>query len=123
MNRGAATIATHPRTLPSLVRRPDTTRKEAREKRKKRKEEEKAQKKEEVKRLKALKMKEIRSKIEQIEKEGGKGVKSDALKGLEDELDGEWDPEKYDRKMREVYDEAGFYEFKVSFFMHTTKLD
>ena len=70
--RGAAEIARHPRNLPSLVRRQDTSRKEAREKRKARKEEELLKKKEEVKRLKALKMKELRAKLERIGAEGGK---------------------------------------------------
>ncbi|PVF96620.1 Krr1-domain-containing protein [Serendipita vermifera] len=106
---GSSTIATHPRNLPSLVRRQDTSRKEAREKRKQRKEEEKAMKKEEVNRLKALKMREIREKVERIEREGGKGVKSEALRGLEEDLDEEWDPAKHDRQMREMYDEEEFY--------------
>ena len=70
--RGATEIARHPRNLPSLVRREDTSRKEAREKRKARKEEELLRKKEEVKRLKALKMKEVRAKLERIGHEGGK---------------------------------------------------
>ena len=70
--RGAAEIARHPRNLKSLVRRQDTTRKEAREKRKARKEEELLKKKEEVKRLKSLKMKEVRAKLERIGREGGK---------------------------------------------------
>lgn len=58
--------------MPSLVRREDTSRKEAREKRKARKEEELLKKKEEVKRLKALKMKELHAKLERIGHEGGK---------------------------------------------------
>ena len=70
--RGAAEIPRHPRNLDSLVRRQDTSRKEAREKRKARKEEELLKKKEEVKRLKALKLKELRAKLERIGHEGGK---------------------------------------------------
>lgn len=69
---GAAQITRYPRTLPELVRRQDTARKEAREKRKARKEEELLKKKEEVKRLKALKLKELRAKLERIGHEGGK---------------------------------------------------
>ena len=65
-------IKSYPRNLPSLVRREDTTRKEARERRKQRKEDEVMKKKEDVKRLKALKMKEIRAKLERIGREGGK---------------------------------------------------
>lgn len=99
----AATIARHPRNLPSLVRRQDSSRKEAREKRKTRKEEELLKKKEEVKRLKALKMKDIRAKLEMIGKEGGKSLEeSKALRELD--LDGDWDPEKHDQQMAELYE-------------------
>ncbi|TBU36557.1 KRI1-like family C-terminal-domain-containing protein, partial [Dichomitus squalens] len=99
---GAAEIARHPRNLPSLVRRQDTSRKEAREKRKARKEEELLKKKEEVKRLKALKMKELRAKLERIGAEGGKRLdESRALQELD--LEADWDPEAHDRQMRELY--------------------
>ena len=67
-------IKTYPRSLPSLVRREDTVRKDARERRKQRKEEEKLKKKEEIRRLKSLKMKELRAKLERIGYEGGKDV-------------------------------------------------
>jgi protein KRI1 len=70
--RDAAVITSYPRNLPSLVRREDTSRKEARERRKQRKEEELLRKKEEVKLLKKLKMKDIRAKLERIGREGGK---------------------------------------------------
>src|SRR5882724_9719868 len=66
----AAVISTHPRDIPLVVRRQDTTRKDTRERRKKRKEAALAQKKEEVKRMKALKMKEFHQKIEKIGREG-----------------------------------------------------
>lgn len=72
MHSDAAVIKGYPRTVPSLVRREDTTRKDARERKKQRKEEELAKKKEEVKRLKGLKMKELREKLERIGREGGK---------------------------------------------------
>ena len=65
-------IKSYPRNLPSLVRRENTSRKEARERRKQRKEEELLKKKEEVKLLKKLKMKEINAKLERIGREGGK---------------------------------------------------
>ncbi|OCH91086.1 Krr1-domain-containing protein [Obba rivulosa] len=98
----AATIARYPRNLSSLVRRQDTSRKEAREKRKARKEEELLKKKEEVKRLKALKKKEIFAKLEMISKEGGKKLEeSTALQELD--LEGDWDPEAHDRQMAAVY--------------------
>lgn len=72
-------IKSYPRNLPSLVRREDTGRKEARERRKIRKEEELSKKREEIRRLKGLKMKELRAKLERIGREGGKDV--DQTKG------------------------------------------
>ena len=70
-------IKSYPRNLQSIVRREDTTRKDARERRKQRKEEELAKRKEEVKRMKALKMGEIRRKLEVIGREGGKDLNND----------------------------------------------
>jgi protein KRI1 len=78
-HRDAAVIKGYPRNLPSVVRREDTSRKEARERRKQRKEEEMAKKREEVKRLKGLKMKDLRGKLERIGREGGKNL--DETKG------------------------------------------
>ncbi|PPR06766.1 hypothetical protein CVT26_003916 [Gymnopilus dilepis] len=112
---GADTIPTYPRNLPSLVRRPDTTRKEARERRKQRKEEEMQKKREEVNRLKALKMREVKRKLEMISRQAGLKTKKpeaegededefvdDALKELD--LEGEWDPEKHDRQMSNIFE-------------------
>ncbi|KAI0827632.1 KRI1-like family C-terminal-domain-containing protein [Trametes gibbosa] len=99
---GAGQITRYPRTLPELVRRQDTARKEAREKKKARKEEELLKKKEEVKRLKALKLKELRAKLERIGQEGGKRLEdSEALQELD--LEGEWDPSKHDEQMSKIY--------------------
>ncbi|KAF7969961.1 hypothetical protein HWV62_25512 [Athelia sp. TMB] len=98
----AATIKSYPRNLPSLVRREDTTRKEARERRKERKEEELLKKREEVKRLKGLKMKELRAKLERIGKEGG--VNLEETKALQElDLDAEWDPDAHDAQMAGLY--------------------
>lgn len=110
---GAATIPSFPRNLPSVVRREDTTRKDARERRKERKEQELQKKREEIKRLKALKMREVKRKLELIGKQGGlKGTAGEdgeddtfvdeALRELD--LEGEWDPEKHDRQMAGLFD-------------------
>ncbi|KAI0073576.1 Krr1-domain-containing protein [Panus rudis PR-1116 ss-1] len=100
---GGATIPRYPRQIESVVRRQDSSRKEARERKKARKEEEMMKKREEVKRLKALKMKEIREKLELISKEGGKSLEeTKALQELD--LEGDWDPEAHDRQMREIYE-------------------
>ena len=106
---GAATIASFPRILPSVVRRQDTTRKEARERRKERKEEELRKRQEEVKRMKALKMREIKRKLNMVGREGGlkniggdNGFVDEALQELD--LEGDWDPENHDRQMAELFD-------------------
>ncbi|KAJ7270108.1 hypothetical protein B0H12DRAFT_1216172 [Mycena haematopus] len=93
-------IKTYPRTLPSLVRREDTTRKDARERRRQRKEEELAKRKEEVRRLKGLKVKEIRARLERA------GVATGGAESLQElgiDLDAPWDPEAHDRQMASLY--------------------
>ncbi|KAF7289267.1 Kri1-C domain-containing protein [Mycena indigotica] len=93
-------IKTYPRTLPSTVRREDTTRKDARERRKQRKAEELAQRKEEVKRLKGLKMKEIRARLERA------GVATGEVESLNElgiDLDAPWDPDAHDKQMAGLY--------------------
>ncbi|KAJ7032731.1 KRI1-like family C-terminal-domain-containing protein [Mycena alexandri] len=93
-------IKAYPRNLPSLVRREDTTRKDARERRKQRKEEELAKRKEEVRRLKGLKVKEIRARLERA------GVATGEAQTLEElgiDLDAPWDPEAHDRQMAGLY--------------------
>ncbi|KAF8070380.1 KRI1-like family C-terminal-domain-containing protein [Lyophyllum atratum] len=98
----AAVIPSYPRNLPSLVRREDTTRKDARERKKQRKEEELLKRREDVQRLKGLKMQEIRAKLEKIGREGGKNLDEDqALQELD--LEGEWDPDTHDRQMADLY--------------------
>ena len=110
----AAHIPSFPRSFPSLVRRADTTRKEARERRKKRKEEEMARKREEVRRMKALKQREVKRKLERIKWEGGLsgrggGEGEEVLRDLEVDLefDGEWDAERHDERMRGLFAAEG----------------
>ncbi|KAG6920046.1 hypothetical protein DXG01_010114 [Tephrocybe rancida] len=106
-SRDAAVIPSYPRNLPSLVRREDTTRKDARERKKQRKEEGLLKRREEVKRLKGLKMKEIRSRLEQIGREGGKSLEEDkALRELD--LEAEWDSAAHDRQMADLYGDDDF---------------
>lgn len=121
---GGATITTHARRVPDSVRRPDDKRKKARESRKERKAEEAVKRQEELKRLKNLKKQEIMEKIKKIH--GMAGVSLDEIptfkKGGDDDdddddpskvvipgpfdendIDGDFDPEKYDRKMNQVF--------------------
>jgi len=103
----AAIIPSFPRNIESTVRREDSTRKEARERKKQRKEEEMKKRREEVQRLKALKMREIKRKLAMIGKEGGLkdgDAVDEAL--MELDLEGEWDPEKHDRQMLELFDKG-----------------
>lgn len=96
-------ISSHPRTLPSLLRREDTKRKESRARRKERKALDLLRKKEEVRKEKGEKMRSIREKLEMIRVEGGKDVGlTELVKELEDE-DEEWDPEKHDSRMADAY--------------------
>ncbi|KAF9442814.1 hypothetical protein P691DRAFT_779207 [Macrolepiota fuliginosa MF-IS2] len=119
----SSTIPSFPRSIPSLVRREDTKRKDARERRKQRKEEEMEKRREEVRRLKALKMREIRRKLELVGRQGGilgakgKGKTKEAL-GVDEweakdgemdealrelDLEGDWDPEKHDVQMAGLF--------------------
>ncbi|KAJ6593337.1 KRI1-like family C-terminal-domain-containing protein [Mycena capillaripes] len=93
-------IKSYPRNLPSLVRREDTTRKDARERRKQRKEEELAKRKEEVRRLKGLKVKEIRTRLERA---GVATGEAETLEELGIDLDAPWDPEAHDKQMENLY--------------------
>jgi protein KRI1 len=112
-------IKSYPRHLSSLVRREDTSRKEARERKKQRKAEELLKKKEEVKLLKKLKMKDINARLERIGREGGKDLENNPGKASSSkfrfqlifmevlqslDLDGEWDPVVHDRQMAELYE-------------------
>jgi len=81
------------RTEPSL-------RKKKRLEVKDRKEREKEKKKEEIKQLKALKRKEIMEKLDKLKKIAG----TQDLELNEDDLEEDFDPEKYDRRMKEIFE-------------------
>ncbi|KIR34208.1 protein KRI1 [Cryptococcus deuterogattii MMRL2647] len=88
---GSSTIATHPREIPSLVRRADDTRKSKRARRAERKAAEKAAKEEEIKREKGKKRREMEKRMNvlkhDLEKEGVKDLEWGKLEKV---LDGEW---------------------------------
>jgi len=101
----AAVIATHPRNLPSTVRRQDDHRKQQRENRRARKEEESLAKQEELKRLKNLKRKELEEKLKMLGHVSGKDeIRSDQL-----DLEGDFDPEGHDSQMRGIFDDEEYY--------------
>lgn len=94
-------IKSYPRTLADSMRRKATKRKEKREEYKKRKEAEKQRKKEELKRLKSLKRKEIQDKLEKIKKITG----NEDLKLSVEDLENEFDPDEYEKKMQSMFDD------------------
>eukprot|EP01135_Chromosphaera_perkinsii_P001853 Nk52_evm2s212 gene=Nk52_evmTU2s212 len=102
---GASQLVAYPRQIDDSVRRSDDRRKEKRRQRAERKKEEKLRKQEELKRLKNLKKAEIAKKLKQIaEISGVEDV--EALEGID--LEGDFDPDAYDKQMQEKFNE-GYY--------------
>ncbi|KAJ2730747.1 Ribosome biogenesis protein Kri1 [Coemansia sp. BCRC 34962] len=96
---GGTQIKSYPRTVEGSLRRKDERRKLARERAKERKAELKKEKSEELKRLKNQKKKDILEKLKEIQGiTGNKMVGFDAL-----DLDGDFDPAKFDSKMDEIF--------------------
>jgi protein KRI1 len=94
-------IKSYPRTIVDSARREKTKRREKREEVKKRKELEKVKRREEIKRLKNLKRMEIAAKIDRLRRVSGKKE----LKLSEEDLEKEFDPDEYERRMQELFDE------------------
>lgn len=93
-------IKRYPRTIDSSVRKVDTRRKEKRVERRERKEDEKKEKFREIEMLKELKRKEIEDKLEQL-----KAVTGEDELNIDDiDLDGDFDPDEYDKKMSKLFD-------------------
>ena len=99
---GAATLAGHPRHDPSSVRRQAqlSRGREREEAKKARKAEARAQKEAELKRLKNLKKQEILERLRAIEH-----VTGGAAALTEVDLSGDFDPEAWDKRMAEVFNE------------------
>ncbi|CAO3606946.1 unnamed protein product [Cunninghamella echinulata] len=94
-------IITHARDIPGSVRRKESKRKRERERKKAKKQALKEQKLEEIKRLKNEKRKEIHERLLEIQKITGTGVT-----GFDNiDLEGDFDPEKYDEQMAKMFDE------------------
>merc|ERR1712058_35491 len=87
-------IKRYPRTIKDSMRREDDKRK------KKRKEiEDRKKHEEEIKMLKNMKKKEIMDKLEKLKQITG----NDDMDLDEDDIEGDFDPEKYDKKMAEIF--------------------
>ncbi|KAJ3181113.1 KRRI-Interacting protein 1 [Gaertneriomyces sp. JEL0708] len=100
---GAAEVVTHSRSIPGTIRREDDARKKKREAKKARKEAEKLREEEEYKRLRSLKKQEIQQRLERIKEIAGGSL------GVEIDLDGDFDPEKFDQQMQKAFNEE-YYE-------------
>ncbi|XP_076048571.1 protein KRI1 homolog isoform X2 [Oratosquilla oratoria] len=94
-------IKQYPRVIGSSLRQKDNKRKDKREEVRQRKEAEKERKKQEIQQIKAMKRKEIIKKIEQIKEASG----NEHVDIMEDEIDGDFDPEEHNRKMALMFGE------------------
>nr|CAD7432669.1 unnamed protein product [Timema monikensis] len=96
----------YPRVMEHSLRKKDDRRKLKREELKKRKQEEKVRKREELKRLRAMKRKEIETKLEKL-----KEITGNAELGFKDEdLEGEFNPAEYDKRMKELFSDEFYKE-------------
>ncbi|XP_026321080.1 protein KRI1 homolog [Hyposmocoma kahamanoa] len=89
-----------PRTM-NYIRPKDESRARKRAEVRKRKEDEKKRKMEEIARMKALKLKEIQEKIARIKEVTG----NEELAFKEEDIEGDFDPEEHDRRMKALFDE------------------
>ena len=92
-------IKRYPRTIKDSLRKTDDKRKLKRKEVEDRKKHEKEVKKEEIKMLKSMKKKEIMQKLDQLKKITG----NEEMDLNEEDIEGDFDPEKYDQKMAEVF--------------------
>ncbi|GIL45728.1 hypothetical protein Vafri_2894 [Volvox africanus] len=100
---GADRIITHPRNIEGIVRKPDEKRKRQRDAKKQRLEEAADAARDEVKRLKNLKKQEIESKLDKLRNVAGAAAPAPA--SLDDILEGDFDPEEWDKKMGAAFDD------------------
>eukprot|EP00124_Ichthyophonus_hoferi_P004343 Ihof_evm2s467 gene=Ihof_evmTU2s467 len=100
---GGTEIKSYPRVIDDSLRKGDDRRKNERTRRREAKKKEKEEKKEELKRLKNLKKQEIMEKIKKIQEIGG------IKENTNIDLEGEFDPDKYEKQMAGMFDES-YYE-------------
>lgn len=98
----------HSRKVEGSVRKKPNARKLQRERKEERMVQAEEERKEELKRLKNLKKKEMKEKLEKIKESAGIGADGVCLLDVDD-LEEEFDPDKYDRKMKESFGDA-YYE-------------
>uniref|UniRef100_A0A0R3RM49 Protein KRI1 homolog n=1 Tax=Elaeophora elaphi TaxID=1147741 RepID=A0A0R3RM49_9BILA len=101
-------IKQYPRIVKQSLRKKDERRKQKRDAYKERKKLEKQARKDEIKELKALKKKEIEEKLKKLKKLAG----DDGLPLNVDDLEADFDPKTYDKRMKEVFN-SQYYEKTV----------
>lgn len=98
-------IKRYPRTIEQSLRKTDDRRKIKRAETKERKKKEKEEKMAEIRKMQELKRKEIEEKLEKLKEVTG----NTQLAFEDDDLDGDFDPEAHDRRMKELFNDE-FYE-------------
>jgi protein KRI1 len=101
--QGGGIIQTHARQIEDTMRREDDSRKRKRAERKARKALERQKKEEQLRRLKNLKQAEIEQKLKKVARLMGEDEHAVSLKP--EDLEGDFDPEEYDKRMQAVFDE------------------
>ncbi|VDP15153.1 unnamed protein product [Onchocerca flexuosa] len=97
-------IKHYPRVVKQSLRKKDERRKQRRDAYKERKKLEKQARKDEIKEMKALKKKEIEEKLKKLKKLAG----DDDLPLNIDDLEADFDPTTYDKRMKEIFDSQYF---------------
>lgn len=98
---GGANITTYQRNIPDSYRIKDDSRAQKRKQREQRLESEKEAFKSELQMAKDIKKQEMKKKLEVIEKIAG----TDRIKEIIDQLEDEFDPDKFDEKMNKIFNE------------------
>jgi protein KRI1 len=111
---GGGVIQTYARNVEDSMRRVDDARKRKREERKTRKALERQKKEEELRRLKNLKQAEIQAKLDKVARLMGDKAEQPSeaqrLAALADDLDADFDPDAYDKKMQAIFDDEYYQE-------------
>lgn len=92
-------IKRYPRTIDNSVRKQDTRRKEKRLEVKERKLNEKKEKMKELEMINAIRKREIEEKLRKLKEVTG----NESIPFDDDDIDGDFDPDAYDRKMNEIF--------------------
>mmetsp|Transcript_4433 Transcript_4433/g.11343 ORF Transcript_4433/g.11343 Transcript_4433/m.11343 type:complete len:503 (+) Transcript_4433:1-1509(+) len=118
---GGDTIESHPRFDDSTVRRRESTRKRQRDSKKQRKQEEKERAKEELRRLKALKRQELEERLKRTAAMAG--VDNEKLAFNVDDLEGDFDPDEWDKKMAATFNDDYYNEDDENMAVHSSDED